>query len=64
MFLAIMSLIALACGLICRHLAARRGLFPAAWFIWGLAFGPIPVVILLFIPPKHASHRTCSRSFA
>jgi hypothetical protein len=54
MFFAIMGLLALSSGLVCRQLAARRGLSPAAWMIWGLSFGPIPVAILLFVPRRSA----------
>lgn len=41
----------LAVGMLCSHLAKRRGRNPRAWFLLGFLFGLIGLVILWLLPP-------------
>lgn len=41
-------------AVLCHRLATWRGRHANVWAVWGLVFGPIPLLILLVMPSKRA----------
>ena len=47
----ILLITALSAG-VCFHLAGKKGLNQPLWTVMGLLFGPLAVLVILFISPK------------
>jgi len=37
----------------CGHIAERKGRSRQAWFLGGIILGPLPLIVLPFLPPVH-----------